>query len=286
MIFKGVKQTVTDLPATGNKTGDVWHVKATDCEYVWIDETLKWEELGNIHDAASSTHTHNVTASGNASLAVSASGNTAVPTVTPTTKYLGLKTVDSGSTATVISGLGTASTNSFVTGVSTTSVSYATGASGTAKAITGLGTASTASVTGISSVGAASSWTFTVANGLLTISGGNGTAPTAASAQTFVTGLGTPSTATFVTGVSTTSKTLATGSSGTATAVTGLGTASTTKVLTSAPLWEPEIVESKDDDNVEIITGITVGSKNVTTTVSGTASGAISVAGGTSEPVS
>lgn len=285
MVFKGVKQTVAELPATGNKAGDVWHVTATDSEYVWVNDTHKWEELGNVHDAAASDHTHTVTASGSASLAVSASGTVAVPTVTPTTKYLGLKSVGTAGTATVLTGLGTTSTNSFVTGVSTTSVSYATGASGTAKAITGLGTASTASITGISSVGSASNWTFTVANGLLTIGGGNGTAPTAASAQTFVTGLGTPSTATFVTGVSTTSKTLATGSSGTATAVTGLGTAATAKVLTSVPTWEPTLVDTKDDDNVGVVTTVSVGSKNVTANVSGTASGSVNVSGSTSVPV-
>lgn len=42
--FKGTKATVADLPATGNKTGDVWHVTADSSEYVW--NGTSWEELG------------------------------------------------------------------------------------------------------------------------------------------------------------------------------------------------------------------------------------------------
>lgn len=43
--FKGVKATKAELPSTGNKTGDVWHVTADSGEYVWDGKA--WEELGS-----------------------------------------------------------------------------------------------------------------------------------------------------------------------------------------------------------------------------------------------
>ena len=58
LVFKGTKATINNLPTTGNKVGDVWYVTADDCEYVWTDSNA-WEAFGNVHDAASSDHTHN-----------------------------------------------------------------------------------------------------------------------------------------------------------------------------------------------------------------------------------
>ena len=46
--YKGVKATVADLPATGNKTGDVWHVTADSNEYAW--DGSAWEALGETID--------------------------------------------------------------------------------------------------------------------------------------------------------------------------------------------------------------------------------------------
>ena len=46
--YKGTKATVQSLPASNNKTGDVWHVTATQGEYVWNGSS--WEELGSIID--------------------------------------------------------------------------------------------------------------------------------------------------------------------------------------------------------------------------------------------
>lgn len=86
LVFKGTKATVSDLPTTGNKVGDVWHVTADDYEYVWTDANA-WEELGAIYDAASSSHKHNVTVSGT-NEASSVTGTVNVPTVSATHKYL------------------------------------------------------------------------------------------------------------------------------------------------------------------------------------------------------
>lgn len=43
--FKGTKATVAELPSSGNKVGDVWHVTEDDNEYVWTDSNV-WEDLG------------------------------------------------------------------------------------------------------------------------------------------------------------------------------------------------------------------------------------------------
>ena len=42
--FKGTKDTVQNLPSSGNVTGDVWYVTETQGEYVWVG--TKWEPLG------------------------------------------------------------------------------------------------------------------------------------------------------------------------------------------------------------------------------------------------
>lgn len=67
MQFKGTVATKTALNNIPNKAvGDVWYVTEDDCEYVWADKNDdgtgdEWEALGNVHDAASSTHEHTAT---------------------------------------------------------------------------------------------------------------------------------------------------------------------------------------------------------------------------------
>ena len=56
LTFKGVKDKYSDLSSLIGQVGDVWHVKEDDCEYVYVDSAIKWEALGNVHDAASSSH--------------------------------------------------------------------------------------------------------------------------------------------------------------------------------------------------------------------------------------
>lgn len=59
---------------------------ASSLEYVCIQvndsNTYKWEPLGNIHDAASSTHKHNVVVTGKNSTST-VSGSMSIPKVTP-----------------------------------------------------------------------------------------------------------------------------------------------------------------------------------------------------------
>lgn len=47
-VYKGTKATVAELPATGNKQGDVWTVTEDGSEYVW--DGTKWEYLGEVLD--------------------------------------------------------------------------------------------------------------------------------------------------------------------------------------------------------------------------------------------
>ena len=48
--IKGDVATVADLPATGNRVGDVYYVQAVQAAYVWIETTAHpsgyWEEFG------------------------------------------------------------------------------------------------------------------------------------------------------------------------------------------------------------------------------------------------
>lgn len=48
MDYKGTVATVANLPSTGNKNGDVYHVTADDGEYAW--NGTAWEELGSAID--------------------------------------------------------------------------------------------------------------------------------------------------------------------------------------------------------------------------------------------
>ena len=48
MDYKGAKATVSALPISGNKTGDVWHITADGSEWAWNGST--WEELGSAVD--------------------------------------------------------------------------------------------------------------------------------------------------------------------------------------------------------------------------------------------
>ena len=48
MDYKGTKATVSELPTSGNATGDVWHITADGSEWAWNGST--WEELGTAVD--------------------------------------------------------------------------------------------------------------------------------------------------------------------------------------------------------------------------------------------
>lgn len=159
LVFKGTKGSESEVHAiTKAKVGDVYLVPSTGAEYVCkeaIDGTAKaasWEKLGNIHDAASSTHTHDVSVTGeNASSAVT--GKVTVPTVSKDQKYMSATSSAPGVTPQTDSVLG-ADTQFEVDGTVTTGKLKATaqgvavGANGTATPITGFGAHTTDSALG------------------------------------------------------------------------------------------------------------------------------------------
>lgn len=153
LVFKGTQTAVANLPTTGNKVGDVWHVTADDCEYVWTEDST-WEALGSLHDAASSDHTHSVAVTGTNSTST-VTGSVTVPTVSSTQKYLSAagaapdvsNTTDSvlgANTTFTVSGGGATTTK-----IKATANGVAVAGNGTAAAITGFGTHNTDAVLGI-----------------------------------------------------------------------------------------------------------------------------------------
>jgi hypothetical protein len=78
-VFKDTVATVADLPTSGNKIGDVYHVTANHSEYVWakVDngESEDWEEFGE-HFVID--HIHDVTVTG-ANTASDVTGTASIP---------------------------------------------------------------------------------------------------------------------------------------------------------------------------------------------------------------
>ena len=67
LTFKGTKDTVAAVKSIASADkGDIWLVTADNSEWICIEtisaaDATKWEELGRVIEAASTTHTHNVT---------------------------------------------------------------------------------------------------------------------------------------------------------------------------------------------------------------------------------
>lgn len=303
LVFKGTKAAVANLPATGNKVGDVWYVSADDCEYVWTDGGV-WEAFGNIHDAASSTHTHNVTVTGTNGTST-VTGNVTIPTISSTAKYLNATasapdltkntdTVLGTNTKFTVSG-GAASVDK--TYLSATASGVAVAGNGTAKPITALGAATTASAitalntttiknptvtavsipnvtsntdvtaTKMSSYGTAASWSASVTDGVLSFSWTPNTIAAGSDVTATKTTLGT---ALNASNVSTTNVTVATGSKTTANAITGFGAHTTATCLTGVKVSSQPtvtIVANTEAGDVEVATDAS--NSAITVTASG-----------------
>lgn len=175
LVFMGTKATDNEVLAlTSAKVGDVWLATGTNTEFVCIKDvngtadSTAWEKLGNIHDAASSNHTHNVTVTGS-NAASTVTGTVVVPTVSKTQKYLSAQAGAPGVTQSTDSVLGSNTTFTVTGGEATTTKIKATasgvavGANGTASAITGFGAHTTDAVLGADA-------TFSVTGGKATTS--------------------------------------------------------------------------------------------------------------------
>lgn len=150
LVFKGTETNINNVKTA--KAGDVYLIG--NVEYVCIKEfdvskggsvpSNAWEKLGNIHDAASTTHIHNITVAGsNADSAVT--GNVIVPTYSATAQYVtasatapGLdydkKTITASASGTVVEGDGTVKA---ITGFADHSTKAALGTDATFKATGG-----------------------------------------------------------------------------------------------------------------------------------------------------
>ena len=111
LIFKGVLDSVGELPTAAKSING--HVYLIDkSEYVCVNKgtdaapNWAWEELGDIHDAASSTHTHGVTVTGtNSSSTVS--GSATVTGTNSTSSVSGSATVTGHNEASAVTGTAT-----------------------------------------------------------------------------------------------------------------------------------------------------------------------------------
>lgn len=314
LVFKGVKASTDDLPSSA-KTGDVWHVTADDCEYVFTD-TNEWEALGNVHDAASSTHTHNVNVTGTLKN-TAVTGTVAVPTVSTTQKYLTASaeaptvtpTANKGvlGSGATFSGSATASTKKLavssvtqVTGNSDVSVPVI---SSNANAVASKASGGSNGTKGTK--GTAASWGASVSNGVLSFSWKANTPTTPTTPTTLPTFTDVTATKTVLgkavtaSKVTTGSKTVATGSlsdSGDGASV-ATGVSSVTVSVASKDEVKPLMSVAVSAPNVKINAGTSTSANAVqvtqVTTGSGTAnltngkvtSGAITGSGTTQEPI-
>lgn len=151
LVFKGTKNSKSEITGlTSAKVGDVWLCREDDTEYVCVTAVSgtananAWERLGSVHDAASTTHTHNVTVAGS-NEASAVTGTVTVPTVSRTQKYMTAAASAPTVTPTTDSVLGADTTFTVGGGKATTTKIKATAsgvavdANGTAAAITGFG---------------------------------------------------------------------------------------------------------------------------------------------------
>jgi hypothetical protein len=254
---------------------------------------------------------------------ITGSGTVSVPKVTKAANYAKVSTTAASSTndtfvksypgatskmvvtsiapavdnASVVSGV-TAPTGS-VTGVSG-SVTASKASAGTAKEIAKAGTA--VNVPNVTAAGSASTWSFTVSGGVLTIGGSNSTAPTlgtpisitpavdngeitpytftdvtvpkaATSATTVVTSVSTSKTTVATAGEAVDVATGALASTGTgASVMTGLGTASTAKALTGVTaIKTATLAEGTSTDGVLVGDTVTISSEDKTVSITGSA---------------
>lgn len=284
LVFKGTKATDAEIKAlTSAKVGDVWHSTASDTEYVCVTAVSgtanadAWEEFGPARDAASSSHTHNVTVTGT-NAASSVTGTVTVPTVTPTQKHLtataGAPSV-SKETADAITGFGSHTTASVPTALTTTTVKNPTVTEVSIPNVTGNSsvTATKISSYGSKTDGTAASWGASVTDGVLSFSWTANkptavTMPTGSDVSASKVTLGTALSASSVT---TSNVTVATGAFKTsASAITALGTPTTAAAMTSVTVGAPAITLAEADSSgtgsVPVVSGVTVGSKSASLT--------------------
>lgn len=238
LIFKGVIANASALPtAAASNLGHVYLISGDGAEkgveYVCVENSsttpvsYTWEKLGNIHDAASSTHKHAVTVTGSVGT-TTVTGTVTVPTV--------------NATETTVTGTAAAQTLTPVTnsvlGASTTFTTNITGK--------GLGTVTKK---GLKATTTATTGAAVASNGNVTVLLGYNNTPAASfvnnvtNTTTSVINTVTPTTRNALISVSNTTNTFLTGvTSNSSNFLTGLGTASTVNAITNLTTTTPTAV--------------------------------------------
>lgn len=257
LVFKGTKESDSDiLTLTSAKVGDVWLSTGTNTEYVCITavsgtaSSAAWEKLGNVHDAASSSHNHNVTVTGQ-NAASTVTGSVTIPTVSKTSKYM--SATASGTT------VGATGTATAVTGLNTTSIKNPTVTAVKVPNITAKSHNNASYVT--TTAGSAASWSASVSNGVLSFSWTANT-PTKVTATTVPTTSCTFGSDLEASKVTTSLVTVATGAKDTANVLTGVE-------VTAQPTVTLSEGTASGTGKVGYVSAVSVGSTSAS--VSGTA---------------
>ena len=66
LIYKGVKATVAELPSSGQKVGDMWHVTENGGEYAW--DGSAWQEMGSVLDLSGYVQFSDITLADNSDI--------------------------------------------------------------------------------------------------------------------------------------------------------------------------------------------------------------------------
>lgn len=286
MVFKGTKATYVDLPSTGNKAGDVWHVTADDYEYVW--NGTAWEELGAPHDFVGTeeyeNHIHSTVTITGTNAASEVAGSVTIPTIATNAMYtkvtasqpnvstndvLGANTTFKGTVTPSATGLAAERKTSVSIGANgTTSVITEFDELLTNNAISELNTTTIKAPTSVA-LGSAANWTASVDDGVLSFDW----------------------TTNVPTAIITKDTTVATGAKSTISAITDLGTPATATVLTGVQVTQqPEfsLVAAVDADaDIHVLTGIskvtiTTDSVESINAVTSVAAPSVTLAAGTS----
>ena len=206
--FKGILATKTELDAiTDPQIGDIYHIVDEDSEYIYIEKvgnekdntnassTTGWEEFGSkfitqhMHRVYSEGELHNVSGT-NKESDVAAQGNITIPAVSKKNYYIKpVVTVDDVETSaenfTIIDSFNEPDVASVPTELELVEINSPTieaiqipNVTSSEDKQSSLITSQQVSIPNITNAGSASTWNFSVSDGVLKITGSNSTIPT------------------------------------------------------------------------------------------------------------
>lgn len=206
--FKGILATKDELNALTNpQVGDIYHITDEDTEYIYIEKvgneedntnaspTFEWEEFGSkfityhMHRVYSEGELYNVSGA-NKESNVTASGNITIPDISKKNYYIKpVVTVDNTETGTenfsIIDSFNESDVASVPTELELVEINSPTieavqipNVTASEDKQSSLITSAQVSIPNVTNAGSASTWNFSVSNGVLKITGANSIAPT------------------------------------------------------------------------------------------------------------